>query len=379
MQRRAVFVLFFANGASFSSWLPRVPEVRDHLGLSLGSLGLVLLGTGLGGLASSAIGGVVVDRVGSRRASVVASVTLGLGLPLIGLAPSGLLLAVALVALSAVDAVADISMNVQAADVSHRSTGSVIQRFHAAWSIGALAGAGSGTVATAVGIGLALQLAITGVVLSVAVVSVASGLSTRTEASSEPSAGARQAPVLVLLAALAAVVAVVEGTPGDWAAVFVTDVHGATDGIAGLGFVAVAGGMVLGRLIGDRVTDWLGGARLFVGALLLVGLGLGVVVTSPATVVAVIGFALAGLGISVLFPALYLQAATTPGVPSGLGVGVMSSGARVGFLVSPVVVGWLSELTSLRVGLGAIVGSAIVAALGLGRRLGSASGASSAG
>ncbi len=282
-------------------------------------------------------------------------------------------------ALSAVDAVADISMNVQAADVSGRSSSSVIQRFHAAWSIGALAGAGSGTAAAAAGIGLALQLAITGVVLSLAVASVARGLSPRTDAPSEPSAGARRVPVLVLLAALAGVVAVVEGAPGDWAAVFVTDVHGATDGVAGLGFVAVAGGMVLGRLVGDRVTDWLGGARLFVGALLLVGLGIGVVVTSPVTPVAVMGFALAGLGISVLFPALYLQAATTPGVPSGLGVGVMSSGARVGFLVSPVVVGWLSELTSLRVGLGAIVGTAVVGALGLGRQLRSVSGASSAG
>ena len=373
MQRRAVFVLFFANGASFASWLPRVPEVRDHLDLSLGSLGLVLLGTGLGGLASSAIGGVLVDRVGSRRAAVTASVILGVGLPLIGLAPTGLLLAAALVALSSVDAVADIAMNVQAADVSGRSTGSVIQRFHAAWSIGGLVGAGSGTAAAAIGISLAVQLASTGAVLATAVLFVARWLAPHTAATSEPSTEVRRVPALVLLASLAAIVAIVEGTPGDWAAVFVTDVHGATEGVAGLGFVAVTGGMVSGRLAGDRATDWLGGAHLFLGALLLVGIGLVVVITSPVTAVAVFGFALAGLGISVLFPALYLQAATTPGVPSGLGVGVMSSGARVGFLVSPVVVGWLSEVTSLRVGLGVVVGTAIVVALVLSGRLGSVS------
>ena len=266
-------------------------------------------------------------------------------------------------------------MNVQAADVSGRSTRSVIQRFHAAWSIGTLVGAGSGTAAAAADIGLAAQLAVTGVVLAAAVLVVAGGLAPRAEAPPQESTGARRVPVLVLLAALAGVVAVVEGAPGDWAAVFVSDVHGASQGVAGLGFVGVTGGMVVGRLAGDRATDWLGGARLFVAALALVGTGVVVVVTSPATAVAVIGFTLAGLGISVLFPALYLQAATTPAVPAGLGVGVMSSGARVGFLVSPVVVGWLSELTSLRVGLGAIVGSAIVAALALGRRLASVSAA----
>ncbi len=35
------------NGATFSSWLPRIPEVRDRLDVTLGELGAVLLGTGL--------------------------------------------------------------------------------------------------------------------------------------------------------------------------------------------------------------------------------------------------------------------------------------------------------------------------------------------
>ncbi len=369
-QRRAVLILFFVNGASFASWLPRVPEVRERLDLSLGTLGLVLLGTGLGGLASSAVGGVLVDRVGSRRSAVVASVALGLGLPLIGLAPSALALGATLVALSAVDAVADISMNVQAADVDARTTGSVIQRFHAAWSVGSVAGAGAGTAAAALGIGLTWQLAVTGLVLGAATLAVSGGLSVVSHPRPEPSAPGRRGPVLVLLASLAAVVAVAEGAPGDWAAVFISDVHGAGRGVAGVGFVAVSGGMVVGRLVGDRVTDHLGGARTFRSALVLVACGLAVVVASPDEFVAIGGFAIAGLGISVLFPALYLQAATTPRVPPGLGVGVMSSGARVGFLVSPVVVGALSEAATLRVGLGVVVGTAIAGALVLAPRLG---------
>ena len=368
-QRRAVLALFFVNGASFSSWLPRIPEVRDRLDLSLGALGLVLLGVGLGGLVSSAVGGVLVDRIGSRRAAVASSVVVAVGLPLIGVAPSALLLAGVLVVLSAIDAVADIAMNVQAADVQRVRDESVVQRFHAAWSVGTLAGAGSGTAAAAVELGLTTQLAIVGAAIVAVVLVARPHLSVAVTPHDEPAPGARRAPVLVLLAGLALVVAVVEGTPGDWAAIFGSDVHGVTDGVAGLGYVAVAAGMVVGRLTGDHATDRLGARRLFGVALGTVVIGLVVVVTSPNEVVAITGFALCGLGNSVLFPALYLQAATTPGVPAGLGLGVMASGARIGFLASPVVVGALSDATTLRVGLGAVIGTAALCSVILGRQL----------
>lgn len=364
-RRRAVVALFFANGASFSSWFPRIPEVRERLDLTLSELGTVLVGIGLGGLLSSIVAGAIVDRIGSRRAAVGALVVQALGLPTLGLASSGLLLAMSLAALSAVDALADVGMNVQAAEVQRTSRRSVIQRFHAAWSIGTVVGAVIGSACAALAISLTLQLAVTGALLAALSLSswpaILPGLSTDDDG---PGGGGRLS-VVTLLALTAVVLAVVEGTPGDWAAVFADEVHDASSGTAGLGYVAVALGMVVGRLGGDRVTDQLGATRLLLAASSLAAAGLVVVVTSPAVGVAVSGFALWGLGVSVLFPTLYLQAASTPGVPSGLGVGLMSSGARLGFLLSPPTVGAVSEATSLRVGLVVVVGVALVASVGL--------------
>jgi MFS family permease len=369
-QRRAVFVLFFVNGASFSSWLPRVPEVRDRLDLSLSGLGLVLVGLGLGGLASSAIAGAVVDRVGSRRAAVGASLSLTAGLPLIGWAPTAVWLAVALTALATVDALADVGMNVQAAEVQRRTARSVIQRFHASWSIGTVGGAASGTAAAAGGLPLTVQLLATGAVLATAVVVAASGLAPETMRAEEHPQGAGRARALVLTAVLACAIAVVEGTSGDWAAVYAADVHGASKGVAGLGYVAVASGMVLGRLLGDHATDRMGAQRLFSRALVTVGVGLAAVVASPTVVVAVVGFVVMGLGVSVVFPALYLRAASTPGVPAGFGVGVMSTGARLGFLVSPPVTGAVADASSLRLAVAVVIGAAALLAQLLGTVLG---------
>jgi MFS family permease len=362
-------VLFAANGATFSSWLPRVPEVRDRLDLSLGQLGAVLLFIGFGGLVSSLVAGVVVDRLGSRASAVGSTVVLGVGLVAIGWAPTAVTLALALASLSAVDAMADIAMNVQAADVQRRTDRSVMQRFHAGWSMGTVAGAAAGAVAAAAGVTLSWQLGITGAVLAVSGLAVSGSLSPSVPRAPESVGSIRRRSLFWLVAALAAALAVVEGAPGDWAAVFGSEVHGTSGAGAALGYVAVSAGMVGGRLAGDRATDRLGAGRLFTGALGLVGLGVAVVVTSPAAWVAVAGFGVVGVGVSVLFPALYLQAATIPGVAPGLGLGVMTTGARVGFLVSPLLVGAMSEATSLPVGLGCVLGGALIASALLGRRL----------
>lgn len=364
-QRWAVTALFAVNGATFASWLPRLPDVRDRLGLELHELGLVLLGTGLGGLLASAAGGALVDRLGSRRASIAGAVALSLGLPLVATAGAPVALFGVLLGLGAVDVLTDIGMNVQGAQVQRRASGSVVQRFHGAWSVGSLGGAGVAAIAASAGVSLGWQLVATSAALLATVAVLAPHLSAVDDEPAPHPEGARRRPLLVLLAVLALSIAVVEGAPGEWAAVFAADVHGASAAVASVAFLAFSAGMVVGRFTGDAATDRLGAAAVFRWALGLAGAGLAVVASSPGAGVAIAGYAVVGLGVSVLFPALYLQAADTDGIPAGLGLGVMSTGARLGFLVSPLAVGGLASSTSLRLALAVAVGVAAVAALAL--------------
>jgi predicted MFS family arabinose efflux permease len=365
-QRRAVTAVFAVNGATFASWLPRLPEIRDRLGIELDQLGLVLLGTGLGGLLASAAGGALVDRLGSRRSCIVSGITLSLGLPLVAGVDSAVALGLLLVALGAVDVLTDIGMNVQAAQVQRRASGSVVQRFHGAWSLGALGGAAVAGAAAGARVSLGWQLVVTALVLVTVLALAAPHLSARDDPSEPtPAGGSSRRPLLALLAGVALAMAVVEGAPGEWAAVFNADVHEVRPGTASLGYLAFAAGMVAGRFGGDRATDRLGATQLFRAALLVAAAGILTVTTSPGVAVAVAGFGITGLGVSVLFPALYLRAADTPGVPSGLGLGVMSTGARFGFLVSPLLVGSVAAASSLRISLAGVVGVAVVVALAL--------------
>src|SRR5829696_2300622 len=74
----AVGTVFFVNGATFSSWTPRLPELQRDLGISDAALGLTLVGMGLGGLASSAFSGWLVDRRGSRTTTMTTSAAMSL-------------------------------------------------------------------------------------------------------------------------------------------------------------------------------------------------------------------------------------------------------------------------------------------------------------
>ncbi|MGH9138098.1 MAG: MFS transporter, partial [Acidimicrobiales bacterium] len=70
---------------------------------------------------------------------------------------------------------------------------------------------------------------------------------------------------------------------------------------------------------------------------------------------ALAGYALAGLGVATLVPAAMHTADALPSLPAGAGLTVVSWMLRVGFLLSPPIVGIVADAASLRVGLLGVV------------------------
>ena len=60
-----------------------------------------------------------------------------------------------------------------------------------------------------------------------------------------------------------------------------------------------------------------------------------------------LGFACVGWGIATLFPAAFRVADDLPGVAPGVGITVIGWLARVGFLATPPLVGWLADWFTL--------------------------------
>ena len=141
---------------------------------------------------------------------------------------------------------------------------------------------------------------------------------------------------------------VTEVTGGDWAAFRLTDDFDAAAALASLAFVAYTVGMTSMRFGGDWLQLRLGRIglhRLSVG--LVLG-GFAVASLVPNEAASIVGFLLVGLGVATFLPKLYDDAARLPG-RRGAGLGAMTAGMRVAYLVTPVAVGALAA-TSLSVG-----------------------------
>src|SRR5437868_12554199 len=88
LARWSTSLLFFLNGTIFATWATRIPAVQAKLMLSTGELGIALLGTAFGALATMNLSGYLAARFGSRPVTVIASMSLCLMFPLLALAPT---------------------------------------------------------------------------------------------------------------------------------------------------------------------------------------------------------------------------------------------------------------------------------------------------
>jgi MFS family permease len=149
-----------------------------------------------------------------------------------------------------------------------------------------------------------------------------------------------------------------EGALQDWAAVYMRQVVAVSVSVAAIGYGSYSTAMALGRFAGDRVVTFFG--ERFVmrlsGALIIVGLLTALLVPSP--ILAIAGFAVAGLGNSNLVPILFSAAGRDPILGPGPAIAAVTTVGFFGFLIGPAVIGLMSKFFGLPVALSlvAVVG-----------------------
>ncbi|MBS0022777.1 MFS transporter [Microbacterium paraoxydans] len=375
--RIAVSALFLTNGALFANILPRYPEIKSALGLDNLGYGLSIAAFPAGAIAAGLFAAVLIRRFGSARVAVIGTVLTSLGLLSAALAPSGLLFALALLLGGASDAITDVAQNAHGLRVQKRYGRSIINSFHAIWSIGAVLGGVMAAGAIALHLPLAVHLGVsTAVFAAVALVALGFCLpghdDDAEEAAAEPGELAgqvrrgvspRTVVAIVALTLIAMAGAIAEDAGNSWATLYLGDSLGAAAAIAPLGFIALVGAQFVGRLLGDPLTDRFGQRAVAAVGGLIAAVGMTLALAFPSVPGTILGFAAVGFGIATLIPAAMHAADELPGLRPGVGLTLVSWLLRVGFLLSPPFVGFLAETQSLRVGLIVAPAAAVVAVL----------------
>jgi MFS family permease len=359
----AVVARFLIHGLAISTWVSRIPYIKTSLHLGDGVFGITLLGSAVGSIIGIPVCGWFVARYGSRRACTWTSIGLCVSLVLPALAFNAVTLFAALFIFGGMAGSNDVAMNAQAVSVERLLGSPTMSRFHAMFSLGGIIGAAAGgLIAAHIVPALAHFLVASAIFLTFSLWTAPLIMEARLDEprldKPAPVAGLRMRRLPVALLALGAIgfcIFLSEGAIADWTAIYLKQVLGAGPGVAASGYAVFSAAMAVFRLCGDSITARLGPAWTIRagGILAACGLTSALLVHSPYW--ALPGFALAGAGFSSIIPLVFAAGGRIKSVSEGAGVAAVSGIGYIGFLVGPPMIGFISQLTSLRVGLFVIV------------------------
>ena len=361
--RIAVSLLFLTNGAVPANLVPLFPSIKSGLGLSNAEFGLAIAAGPIGALSSGLLAGMLIRRFRSSRVAVAGMIAASGCALLAGIAPTWAMLAGALFLLGAMDSVADVAQNSQGLRVQRRYGRSILNSFHAIWSVGAVLGALMGGAAAGLGITVVVHLSIFALVF--ATVNLIGYRFLLPGPEPQDVAPTKTGPVaaggttvrwatwatLLALGLIAVCGSIVEDSGSTWSAVYLSGSLGAGATVAAFGFVALAGMQFVGRIVGDRLVDRFGQRAVARTGGAITAIGMGLALAFPSIPGTIIGFGAAGFGIATLVPAAMHAADELPGFRAGTGLSLLSWMMRLGFLLAPPLVGLVADATSLRVGL----------------------------
>ncbi|WP_455353940.1 MFS transporter [Streptomyces sp. SYSU K217416] len=386
--RIALTVFFALDGFIFAGWVVRIPAIKQQTGASASDLGLALLGVSAGAVITMTLTGRLCRRLGSHPVTVACGALLALSIALPPLTHSAFTLGLVLLAFGAAYGGINVAMNSAAVDLVTALRRPVMPGFHAAFSLGGMIGAGLGGLVAGGLSPTAHLLALTGIGLLVTAVAgpvllrqpapmpppdayertSAERTSAKGTSTKRTSAGAR-APrrldgrtraLVTVFGLIALCTAYGEGALADWGALHLQADLGAHPGVAAAGYSLFALTMTAGRLSGTALLERLGQTRTLVvgGSTAAAGMLLGAL--APTVWLALLGFAVTGLGLANLFPVAIDRAGALAG-PTG--VAAASTLGYGGMLLGPPAIGFLAEWFSLPAALTTVALLAAVAAL----------------
>ncbi|WP_408990915.1 MFS transporter [Streptomyces sp. 1268] len=364
--RASLGLSFGVQGVAFALLVTRIPAIQDQYGISDGLLPVFLAAVPI--LAGA--GSVATEKVVAR---VRPSVVLRWAQPLVLLALLGVgagrelwHVAVALGVFGLAVGALDASMNMLGVSLQRAYGRSIMTGFHAAFSLGGIAGASLAWAGARWELSLlASYLPVVAVLLPAALVGsrwytegkgVAGkgaegtqvGAGAGAGGGSGSAGGALSFKLLLPLCLIMTFAYIGDSTVSNWSAKYLQDVLGSSEQLATVPYNVYMVTTLLGRAVGDLGVRRFGAVTVVRGGSLLAAGGFAVVAVAPGAWVGMLGFTMLGFGLCVIVPQTFAAAGRMFPGDSDAAVARLNIFNYVGFLVGSPLVGALGDAWSYR-------------------------------
>ncbi len=374
----SLVVAFAVFGGLFGVWQVLLPDLKLSLDLSDGQLGAMLTTGFLATFPAMWLASRKVEAVGTHKVIMATGAVLSLSFVAFWMLPAVGLLTILLLVFFGASGAYDIAINRAAIDLERHLRRQILTRLHAAFSLGAAAGAVvAGSIrATAPDPFPAAYLVVPpAVLLAMALIGrrgvVASPARSLHDTGAAP-AHLRATPLVLLLSAVTLAATLSEGALETWSAIYLRLALAMPVAVGVLGVVAFHAAMGVGRLGSGRVIERFGRRATLAAAGLLVAVAMPLTLAMSEPVPTVVGLLFVAIGLSVMFPIGISLAGDRDRGGSGAVASAVIGVAYAGFLIGPALIGGIAELASLRVALLTVAVAGLVAitvaVIGLGPR-----------
>ena len=346
--RNAVHLVFALNGFLFASLVSRIPDLRSGLELSNGGLGLLLLAIAAGSVLALPSAGALIHRWSAGWVVRSGAIFAAAGLLLVSVGAGALgfvpLAAAGLFAYGIGVGIWDVAMNVEGAEVERRLGRSIMARFHAAFSLGAIAGAALGVPMAAASVPLVVHLGGLGLLaLGLCARGIRAFLPAEEQkASSGPAGSAWRESRTLAIGVMVLAFTVAEGAADDWLSLGLIDGYHVAHWVGVSGYVVFVSAMTAGRIAGPALLDRFGRAPVLWVSAAAAGAGILLVVLGSHVVLVALGIVVWGLGSALGFPVGMSAGADDP-ARAAARVSVVSTIGYGAFLAGPPLLGALGD------------------------------------
>ena len=348
-------VAFMVIGVLEAAWAPLVPYVKRAFVIDEGTLGLLMLCSGLGSICTLPLSGFFVNRYGAKKVVYVSGLLMAFALFTISMLINVWLTGVMLVIFGGCTITIDVAANVNGIAIERKTGRHLMSSFHGGYSLGTLIGAGTMSVLFTLGLIPKWAVVICMFVTIIALIFGCRDLLPKDELEADtPIEKPREGklyitPMVVVVGLLCFIMYASEGAVMGWSAIFVSQERGVDVSMAGFFYTAFAVSMTIMRLCGDKTVNRLGQRFVVAGGALLIAVGFMVVVLVDSSVAAVAGFVIVGCGAANVVPQLVSFAAHIKGMAVHNIISFINALGYLGILLGPVIIGIVGKQYGLHI------------------------------
>ncbi len=315
--RIAVSAYFTLQGSALALVAVHIPAFEQKTGVGLATLGFILMLAGVGGFLAMQVMGWLIDHVGSGFATRYGSIVAGLAVAFFALVNDPISLAVGFFFMGVGLSSVDVPVNSHSLQVEEAHGKPIFNQFHAFWSIGGFLGSALGSVflglAVPIEIGFpifGLSIAILGWLLGIWLLPDKPNVENRDRALGKQASKENRSVLglVILIGAMGASGATMEGIANDWSALYLTNIIGAEPAVAAWGLAAFSLGMTAARLTIDKLVAKVGRMPIIRYGSILSAIVLLAMMFPSSVAISITLWALLGIFLSGVVPQLFALA-----------------------------------------------------------------------